>query len=246
MSDKKVVLITGASGALGGEISKYFAERNYNLVLHYNSHPEKIEEIENIINKFKIEYLNVKSNIINENEVKEMFSIVEKKFSKLDVLINNAGIHIDRTLWKLSLADWDEVINVNLTGAFLCSKYAIPLMRKENFGRIINISSVVGQRGELGTSNYAASKSGLFGLTKTLAREVVKFNITSNTLVLGYFSVGIINDIPLEMRQKLLNEIPIGRFGDPKELCSLIYYLSSPDAAYITGQIIGINGGYYM
>lgn len=246
VGNKKTVLITGASGAIGGEISKYFAERNYNVVLHCNSHPEKLEKIKNIINKFNVQQLILKSNITNESEVKEMFSNIEKEFSRLDVLVNNVGIHIDGLVWKLPLGDWKKVIDVNLTGSFLCSKYATPIMKKEKFGRIINLSSVVGQRGEFGTSSYAASKSGLFGLTKTLAREVAKYNITVNTVVLGYFSIGMINDVPLEMQQRLLDETPMKRFGDPKELCSLVYYLSSDDAAYITGQTIGINGGYYM
>lgn len=243
---KRTILITGASGALGRELSKYFIEKNNNVILHYNSHPNKLEEIKNIINKFNAESLILRSDICNEREIEEMFFLIEKKFSTLDVVINNAGIHIDGSLSKLSLEDWKKVIDVNLTGSFLCSKYAIPLMKKGNFGRIINFSSVVGQKGEFGTSSYAASKSGLFGLTKTLAREVAKYNITVNTVVLGYFSIGMIDDVPLEMKQRLLNEIPMKRFGDPKELCSLVHYLSSEDASYITGQTISINGGYYM
>lgn len=243
---KKTVLITGASGAIGGELSKYFAERNYDIILHCNSHLEKLKKLKDEINKFDVNYLIQKSDVTKEKDVKEMFSIIEKRFSRLDVLVNNAGIHIDRPIWKMPIEDWDKVINVNLTGTFLSSKFAVPLMKKNNFGRIINVSSVVGQRGEFGTSNYAASKSGLFGFTKTLAREVAKYNITANTVVLGYFSIGIINDVPKDMQKKLKSVIPVKRFGEPKELCSLIYYLSSEDAGYITGQTIGINGGYYM
>lgn len=246
MKVKKTALITGASGAIGSELSKYFAERDYDVILHYNSHPEKLEKLKDEIQKFDVNYLIQKADITKENEVKEMFSTIEKKISKLDVLVNNAGIHIDRPVWKMPIEEWDKVINVNLTGAFLGSKFAIPLMKKNNFGRIINVSSVVGQRGEFGTSNYAASKSGLFGFTKTIAREVAKYNITANTVALGYFSIGIINDIPKDMQEKLKSVIPVKRFGEPNELCSLVYYLSSEDAGYITGQTIGINGGYYM
>lgn len=246
MNNKRTALITGASGALGGQLSRYLADRNYNVVLHYNSHPERIEELAKEIEKLEVEFLKVKADISKEAPVENMFSLVEKEFGKLDVLINMAGIHIDKPLWKLPLEDWKKVIDVNLTGTFLCSKYAIPLMRKENFGRIINISSVVGQRGEFGTSSYAASKSGLFGLTKTLAREVVKFNIFVNTVALGYFSVGMTKDVPPEMQERLLNNTLMNRFGKPEELCSLIYYLASDNSAFITGQIIGINGGYYM
>ena len=246
LEKKRTILITGTSGALGGELSKYFIEKNCNVIFHYNSHPDKLEGLKNIVNKFNAESLILKCNICDEREIEEMFLLIEKEFSTLDVLINNAGIHIDGSLSKLPLDDWKKVIDVNLTGSFLCSKYAIPLMKKGNFGRIINFSSVVGQRGEFGTSSYAASKSGLFGLTKSLAREVAKYNITVNTVVLGYFSIGMIEDVPVEMKQKLLNEIPMKRFGDPKELCSLVHYLSSEDASYITGQTIGINGGYYM
>lgn len=246
MNGRKTALITGASGAIGGELSKYFAERNYDIILHCNSHLEKLKKLKDEINKFDVNYLIQKSDVTKEKDVKEMFSIIEKRFSRLDVLVNNAGIHIDRPIWKMPIEDWDKVINVNLTGTFLSSKFAVPLMKKNNFGRIINVSSVVGQRGEFGTSNYAASKSGLFGFTKTLAREVAKYNITANTVVLGYFSIGIINDVPKDMQKKLKSVIPVKRFGEPKELCSLIYYLSSEDAGYITGQTIGINGGYYM
>lgn len=246
MNNQRTALITGASGALGGQLSRYLADKNYNVVLHYNSHPERIEELAKEIEKFEVEFLKVKADISKEAPVENMFSLVEKEFGKLDVLINMAGIHIDKPLWKLPLEDWKKVIDVNLTGTFLCSKYAIPLMRKENFGRIINIASVVGQRGEFGTSSYAASKSGLFGLTKTLAREVVKFNILTNTVALGYFSVGMTKDVPPEIQERLLNNTLMNRFGKPEELCSLIYYLASDNSAFITGQIIGINGGYYM
>ena len=246
MNNQRTALITGASGALGGQLSRYLADKNYNVVLHYNSHPERIEELAKEIEKFEVEFLKVKADISKEAPVENMFSLVEKEFGKLDVLINMAGIHIDKPLWKLPLEDWKKVIDVNLTGTFLCSKYAIPLMRKENFGRIINIASVVGQRGEFGTSSYAASKSGLFGLTKTLAREVVKFNILTNTVALGYFSVGMTKDVPPEIQERLLNNTLMNRFGKPEELCSLIYYLVSDNSAFITGQIIGINGGYYM
>jgi len=239
-------LITGASGALGGEMARYMIKQGYNVILNYHDHPGKIDKLLKEINNGGGEHTAIKCDITVEEEVIDMFRQISEKYGKLDCLVNNVGIHIDSPTWKLSLEDWQKVVDVNLTGTFLCSKHAIPLMKENGYGRIISISSVVGQRGEFGTSNYAASKSGLFGLTKTIAREVAKYDITCNTVVLGYFSIGMINDVPMEMQERIKKTIPLKRFGDPKELNALVSYLFSEDASYMTGQILGLNGGYYM
>ncbi len=244
MAERKNAIITGASGALGGEMAKYLHEKGYDIILHYNSNNANIDNIIDGLDEGK--NISIKSDITNENDVLKMFERINEEYGKIDCLINNVGIHIDAPIWKLSLENWKKVIDVNLTGTYLCSKYAVPMMKQNGFGRIVTISSVVGQRGEFGTSNYAASKSGLFGLTKTIAREVAKYDITSNCVVLGYFSIGMINDVPPEMQETVKQMIPKKRFGEPRELNSLINYLTSEDASYLTGQIIGLNGGYYM
>jgi len=245
MTERRAVLITGGSGALGGEIAKYLNGKGYDIILNYNRNSKGADEVIKGLEKGS-RNISVRCDITNEVDVVSMFDKIKKEYGRLDCVINNAGIHFDAPVWKLPLEEWKRVMDVNLTGTFLCSKHAIPLMRENGFGRLINISSVVGQRGEFGTSNYAASKSGLFGLTKTLAREGARFNITSNSVVLGYFSIGMIDDVPQEMQERLKSAIPMGRFGEPRELSSLINYLISEDASYITGQVIGINGGYYM
>jgi 3-oxoacyl-[acyl-carrier protein] reductase len=184
--------------------------------------------------------------VSNEDNVKEMVNNAIERFGTIDILINNAGIFKDAITWKMEKSAWDEVISTNLTGAFLCAKHVLPIMRARGWGRIVNISSIVGQVGVPGTCNYAAAKSGLFGLTKTIARECANKNITVNCVALGYFESGMNLRLPEEIRNNILNQIPMKRFGKPEEAASLVLFLCTEEAGYITGQIIHVNGGLYM
>jgi 3-oxoacyl-[acyl-carrier protein] reductase len=186
------------------------------------------------------------ADLTNEDEVNRMIEAVINRFGRVDVLINNAGISKSAISWKTSLDAWNETIAINLTAPFLVAKACIPSMRKNGSGSIINISSVVGQTGQIGTAAYTASKAGLIGLTKTLAKELVSNNITVNALALGYFSTGMIADVPQEQQDQIIESIPLKKLGDPATVCKTIEWLISSEAAYVTGQVIQLNGVLYM
>jgi NAD(P)-dependent dehydrogenase (short-subunit alcohol dehydrogenase family) len=186
------------------------------------------------------------ADLTNEDEVNRMIEAVINRFGRIDVLINNAGISKSAMSWKTSLDAWNETMAINLTAPFLVAKACIPSMRENGSGSIINISSVVGQTGQIGTAAYAASKAGLIGLTKTLAKELASNNITVNALALGYFSTGMIADVPQEQQDQIIESIPLKKLGDPATVCKTIEWLISSEAAYVTGQVIQLNGGLYM
>ncbi len=241
----KNVLLIGASGGLGKHFAAGLAKAGYNIALHYNDHPDSISSIENEIKSLNVKCSGYKSDICNEIEIIELIKRVNDDFGSIDILINNAGISIDGITWKLDIDSWNKVIAVNLTGPFLCSKHVLPLMRANNWGRIINISSVVSQIGIPGTVAYSVSKAGLNGLTKTISKEVIKNNITVNQISLGYFDAGMLYRIKEEIRNQIKESIPRKEFGNPDEIVNCILYLISEHASYITGQVININGGLY-
>ena len=168
------------------------------------------------------------------------------KFDKIDILVNNAGINRDGTLRNLDKQAWDNVIAVNLTGVFNCTKAVITSMIEKGSGRIINLSSIMGQIGNVGVSNYAASKAGIMGFTKSIAKEVASKGITVNAIAPGFIDTDMLKSIPDKIKKSILKQIPVGRWGRPEEIANLVIYLSSEDADYITGQVIHINGGCYM
>lgn len=240
---KQTILLTGASGGLGHHIATALAKAGYNLALHYNEGKTKIETLLDELKEFNTQCKSYKADITSEQQVEAIIKNVHEDFGTIDVLINNAGVSINGISWNMDLAQWNQTLAVNLTGPFLCIKHVLPMMRKNNFGRIINISSVVAQIGVAGTVAYSASKAGLTGMTKAVAKEVVKNNITINTLSLGYYDAGILYQIPEELREKIKESIPKNEFGNPDEVVKGILYLC--DANYITGQTININGGLY-
>ncbi len=244
MSNKNVLLI-GSSGGLGRHFALGLANAGYNLALHYNNSEEKIMELTSELEKSPIRFFKYKADISNENEIADLVKKVTQEMGSIDILINNAGISIDGMSWKLNLDKWNEVISVNLTGPFLCIKHVLPVMRQNNWGRIINITSVVPKIGVPGTIAYSASKAGLDGVTKTVSKEVTKFNITINQIALGYFKAGMLFQIPEEIREQIKTSIPMKEFGDPAAILRCILYLCSEDSGYITGQTININGGLY-
>jgi len=244
MGNKNILLI-GASGGLGKHFSLGLAKSGYNIAMHYHDHPESIQSIEQELKSHNVKYKGYKADISNENEVKEMIQNVNKDFGSVDILINNAGISIDGVTWKLDYESWNKVISVNLTGPFLCSKHVLPLMKTNNWGRIIYISSVVPQIGVPGTAAYSVSKSGLNGLTKTISKEVIKSNITVNQISLGYFNAGMLYTIKEEIRNVIKDSIPKKDFGNPDEIVNCLLFLISENASYLTGQVININGGLY-
>jgi len=241
----KTILLIGASGGLGRRFSTELGKSGYRLALHYHTHKENIQSIEKELNHAKVTFRTYQADIQDENQISTLVKRANNDFGGIDVLINNAGISKDAMSWKLSLETWNEVLAVNLTGPFLCIKHVLPIMRDRNWGRIINISSVVPQIGVPGTAAYSASKAGISGLTKTIAKEVVNKNITVNTISLGYFREGMISQIPEDIRNKIRDSIPSKEFGDPLDIVNCIKFLINENSGYITGQTININGGLY-
>ncbi len=244
MSGKNVLLI-GASGGLGKHISLGLASQNYNLALQYNNTPQNTDTLINEINNPALKISSYKTDITSEEEVVTLVQKVKEDFGSIDILINNAGLSINAMSWKLKLEDWNKVINVNLTGPFLCTKHVLPVMKENKYGRIIYISSVVPQIGVPGTAAYAASKAGLGGLCKTVSKEVIKNNITVNMISLGYFDAGLLYQIPEEIREQIKETIPMKEFGNPMEIVDCIQYLCSEHSRYITGQSMNLNGGLF-
>lgn len=236
MTHQKTLLIIGSSGGLGSAMANYFKSKDYNLALHYYNNPPKSSAA------------NIKTyaaDITNEKAVEQLVDQVVSDFGRIDIVLHTAGVSRNGISWKVDQTDWDETLAVNLTGPFLVSKYVIPYMRSQNFGRILFMSSVVAQTGFVGTSAYAASKAGIIGLTKTLAKELAPKKITVNAIALGYFNVGMIDDVPEEMQNDLKSRIPLGELGDPNQLAGLIEYLCSTQADYLTGQTLNLNGGLF-
>ena len=243
----KVCIITGSSRGIGKGIATAFAKEGANIVISFRSQEDAAKETaEEIVEKYDAEVEIVKADVSKEEEVVEIVERTRKRFGTVDILVNNAGVHKDSVVWKMDKNVWEEVISTNLTGIFLCTKHVVPIMREKSWGRIVNISSVAGQIGLFGAGNYSASKSGLFGFTKTVAREVANRNITVNCVAFGYVETGMNLRLSEEIRQKVLQEIPMRRFGKVEEVSGPIVFLCTDEAAYITGQIIHINGGYYM
>ena len=234
---KKNVLIIGASGGIGRELVKFFSNENYNLICHYYSNRKELDSIPDS-HVFQ-------ADITSEESVCSMIKQILNDFEKIDVLINAAGVSISSISWKTKVADWDKTIGINLNGPFLCIREVLPSMRQNNFGRIINLSSVVGQIGVVGTVAYAASKSGLFGMVKTISKEIGDKDITINNIALGYFNRGMIEQVPDELKNEIISSIPIKKLGEVKQLADCIEYLIKESSNYITGQTINLNGGMY-
>jgi len=188
----------------------------------------------------------VQANVNDFEQVNTMRDEVVKELGKIDILVNNAGITRDKSFVKMTPQMWSDVLSVNLDGPFYCTKAVIEGMIERNYGRIVNISSVIGRMGNFGQSNYSASKAGLIGLTKTLAKEFASKGITVNAVAPGYVGTEMVKSVPKEILDKIIAQIPLGRLGEPSEVAGAVAYLVSEDGKYITGQVIDINGGYYI
>lgn len=234
--DKKVIFITGATGGLGSAMVKHFEKQDVRLALHtFQQEPFDVE----------CEHAWFKADLRDENQVAGLISTVLANFGRVDVLINNAGISRNGMSWKLSPLAFNEVIAVNLTAPFLLSHGLIPSMRTHNYGRIINISSVVAQTGVPGTVAYAASKAGILGMTKTIAKELASQPITCNALALGYFDQGMISEVSEELQQQIIAQIPKSKLGGVETILSTIDWLLQDSCDYVTGQTISLNGGLF-
>ena len=237
----KNILITGATGAIGNEIVKKFISLGAN-VLATGTKSEKLDEIKKQNSNIKVK----KFDIIEHERIEEFIDNVYLEMGGLDILINNAGVNVDNLSLRMKEEEWKKVIDINLTSTFLLSKYAIKKMLKNKYGRIVNISSVVGHTGNLGQSNYSASKAGIIGMTKSLAIEYAKKNITLNCVSPGFIQSRMTDNIIESVKAVLTSRIPMARLGNGEDVANSVAFLSSDQASYITGETIHVNGGMYM
>ena len=238
-----VVAVTGASRGLGRAIAEELAGAGAKIVVNYARSKGPAEELVSQLGED--DALAVKADISDPDQAKKLIDETMQKFGRVDVLVNNAGITQDRSLRKMAIEDWDKVINVDLNSCYYTVHAALPHMVEQQSGKIINMSSFVGEAGNIGQANYAAAKAGLLGFTKTAARELARFNITVNAICPGFIGTEMVEAIPEDVQEKLKKTIPLGRFGRPEEIAKAVRYLVE-DGDYITGSTLDINGGVYM
>jgi 3-oxoacyl-[acyl-carrier protein] reductase len=246
----KSALITGASRGIGRAIALRFAEEGCEVAVNYvaeagRDNAAQANELAAEIDALGRQAICLEADVTDLEAVEAMVGEVIEEFGKLDILVNNAGITRDRTLKKLAKEDWDRVIEVNLTGAFNCTRAAIDHMRERRSGRIISLSSVVALMGNIGQTSYAASKAGLIGFTRSLAREVALRGITVNCIAPGFIDTEMTQAIPEEIREQVTATIPMARMGTPEEVASAAVFLASEEASYVTGHVLAVNGGLY-
>jgi 3-oxoacyl-[acyl-carrier protein] reductase len=244
---QRVVVVTGGSKGIGRAVCLRFAREGARILfVHYDPDEISVNETLGLLSEMGAEAYAEKLDVSSFEAVEAFFAKAVKQFQRVDVLVNNAGITQDAFLMRMSAAQWDRVLGVNLTGVFNCTKAAIKSMVKERKGRIINISSVVGQIGNIGQSNYAASKAGILGLTKSVARELASRGIAVNAVAPGYINTEMTENLPEKVKESFLAQIPMGRMGEPEEVAETVYWLASDSATYITGQVIHLSGGLFM
>ena len=243
MEEKKVAIITGGSRGIGKEIAKKFAKENYNLVINYVSEKTNTEELKKEFEALGAEVLFIKTNVTSYEECEKMAKDAINQFGKIDVLVNNAGVTKDSLLLRMKEEDFDTVINVNLKGTFNVTKACIPYMMKKKSGKIVNISSVVGISGNSGQANYAASKAGIIGFTKSVAKELASRNILANCVAPGYIATDMTNGLSDAVKESINNQIPLKRVGMPEEVAKTVYFLAGEENSYITGQVLNVDGG---
>lgn len=238
----KIALITGGARGIGKEITTTFLENGARPVV-WDVNEESLEKLRSDLGE---EVITQKVNIVNSEEVKENLDKILDNFEKIDILINNAGINKDSLLMRMKEKDWDAVINVNLKGAFVCSKAVSRIMMKQREGRIVNISSIVGLMGNAGQANYSASKAGIIGLTKSTAKELAKRGVKVNAIAPGFIKTKMTKELSESVKKEMLSEIPMEKFGSPQDVADVALFLCSDLSSYVTGQVIVVDGGMYM
>jgi len=245
MLTEKVAIVTGASRGIGRSTALALAKQGAKLVVSARN-LAPLQELAAEIESLGSEALAVVADAASTESADKLVAAAVEKFGKVDILVNNAGINRDGLLLRMKDEDWDAVLDTNLKGAFALIRAAAKPMTKQRSGRIINISSVVGEMGNPGQANYCASKAGLLGLTKSVARELSKRIITVNAITPGFVETDMTEELPEKTRQELISQIPLGRLGQPEDIAQAVVYLASEHAGYITGQVLGVNGGMYM
>ena len=239
----RCALITGASRGIGRAAALRLAAAGHRIAVNYNTHPEDAEDVANEIRSGGGEAIIVGADVSDRAAVEEMFRETTDKLGPVEILVNNAGIIQDSLLMRMKDDDFKRVLDTNIYGTYFCSRMAVAPMVRGRWGRIINVTSVVGIRGNVGQANYAASKAAVHGFTKSLAKEVATRNVTVNAVAPGYVSTATTNVLPQKVKDKVLTWIPFGRFGTPDEIAPTIAFVASEDARYMTGCVIPVDGG---
>lgn len=246
MEEEKVVLVTGGSRGIGKEVAMKFAKEGYNVVTNYVSDKTDKEGLKKEFEENNVKALVLKADVSKTEDVENLVKQAIDTFGKIDVLVNNAGITRDNLLMRMPEEDFDKVIETNLKGTFLVTKAVTKYMMKKRQGSIINLSSVVGVAGNAGQSNYSASKAGIIGFTKSVAKELASRNIRANAVAPGFIETDMTDVLKEDVKEHIYNQIPLKRMGTAKEVAELIYFLGSDNSSYITGQVINIDGGMVM
>jgi 3-oxoacyl-[acyl-carrier protein] reductase len=241
----RTALITGASRGIGKACAQSLAAAGYKLVLAARA-LDKLEETAQLTRAIGVETFVVEMDLANSDSITAAIAKATKEFSKIDILVNNAGITKDGLAVRMKKADWENVITTNLSGSFYVTQQVLQGMMRERWGRIVNISSVVGEKGNPGQANYVASKAGLIGLTKSLAMELGSRSITVNAVAPGFISTEMTHGLPEELKQRMIDETPLKRMGKPEDVAAAVKFLVSEEANFITGHVLDVNGGIYM
>jgi acetoacetyl-CoA reductase len=241
----QVAIVTGASRGIGHAVAKELADWDASVVVNYFQSEEPAQALAKELSGNGKKAIAVRAEVGNPGDVQTLVQRTIDEFGQVDILVNNAGVNRDRTLRRMSVDEWQEVINTDLNSAFYCTSAVLPHMTERNYGRIINMSSIIGQMGNLGQSNYAAAKAGLIAFTKSAAQELARFNITVNAMCPGFIETDMVTALSDEVKQALIAKIPLGRFGKPEEVATFVRYLCT-EGDWITGQQFNPNGGMYM
>ena len=242
----KCALITGATRGIGKQIAITLAKQGYNIALNYRKLNEELENTKKEIEKIGVQILAVKGDVANFEDCENFVKQVIERFGQIDVLVNNAGITKDMLLMRMKKEDFEQVIDTNLVGTFNVTKNVVPYMMKARSGRIINISSVVGISGNAGQTNYSASKAGIIGFTKSLAKEIASRNILVNAVAPGFIETNMTDVLKDDVKQEIAKNIPLKRMGTTQDVANVVKFLASDDSSYITGQVINVDGGMLM
>jgi 3-oxoacyl-[acyl-carrier protein] reductase len=246
MLQGKIALVTGASRGIGRAVALELARHGAKVAVNYAGSEAKANEVVSEILEMGGEAFAIQADVSKAEAVEHMVKEVLDRFGRIDILVNNAGVTRDNLIMRMKEEEWDEVININLKGVFNCTKAVTRPMMKQRYGRIINIASIVGVSGNPGQANYVAAKAGVIGLTKTTAKELASRNITVNAIAPGFITTDMTDKLSEEVRGEMLKQIPLARFGEPKDIAGVVVFLATDAANYITGQTIHVDGGMVM
>jgi len=242
----KVALVTGGSRGIGKAIALELSKYGANIAISYLNNEEKAKEVVKEIEKNGVKGMSIKADISKETDVQNMVKAIEAEMGSIDILVNNAGITKDNLLIRMGAEEWDDVINTNLKGTYICTKLVARGMMKKRYGKIINIASIVGVTGNIGQGNYSASKAGVIGFTKAIAKELASRGINVNAVAPGFIETDMTELLKEDIKDSLVKSIPMRRIGKPEDVANIVVFLASEKADYITGQVINIDGGMVM